>query len=141
LFGVSFSDGNGRIGRLWQSVILYHWKKVFSVMPIESMVRDNQDGYYQAIEQSSAIGESTPFIEFILSIILKTVKNQTAKSNLKSNQEILKIIRNNNKITIKELSLKLQLSESGIKKIIKTLKEQEKLKRVGALKGGHWEIT
>jgi Fic family protein len=137
LFGVSFSDGNGRIGRLWQSVILYHWKKVFSVMPIESMVRDNQDGYYQAIEQSSAIGESTPFIEFILSIILKTVKNQTAKSN----QEILKIIRNNNKITIKELSLKLQLSESGIKKIIKTLKEQEKLKRVGALKGGHWEIT
>ena len=55
-----FSDGNGRIGRLWQSVILKSYKEFFSYMPIESIVRNNQSKYYQALEDSSSLGESTP---------------------------------------------------------------------------------
>jgi len=68
-----FSDGNGRIGRLWQSVILYSYKEIFSIVPIESIVRDNQDRYYEAIEKSTYLGESTPFIEFMLEVILEVL--------------------------------------------------------------------
>jgi len=56
-----FSDGNGRIGRLWQSVMLYAWREVFVVMPTESIVRDNQENYYKALEDAGSVGESTPF--------------------------------------------------------------------------------
>ena len=68
-----FSDGNGRIGRLWQSVILNQYKNIFSAIPIESVVRDNQEDYYKALENAGSLGESTAFIEFMLEIILKTL--------------------------------------------------------------------
>lgn len=70
-----FSDGNGRIGRVWQSVILTSFKDFFEYIPIESMVRDNQKAYYQALEDSGSVGESTPFIEFMLEIIYKSLKD------------------------------------------------------------------
>lgn len=70
-----FSDGNGRMGRLWQTLILYGWKPFFSYIPLESVVREHQEGYYRAIEASNAAGESTPFIRFMLEAILQTVKN------------------------------------------------------------------
>ena len=69
-----FSDGNGRIGRLWQSVILYHWKSVFSAIPTESIIREHQEAYYKALEEAGSLGESTPFVEFMLEVILKTVE-------------------------------------------------------------------
>ncbi len=64
-----FIDGNGRVGRLWQSVILYHWKEFFTYIPVESVIRDHQNEYYKAIEASEDLGESTPFIEFMLESI------------------------------------------------------------------------
>ncbi len=69
-----FIDGNGRIGRLWQSVIVYNYKNVFNTIPTESIVRDYQEEYYQALEDSSSQGESTPFIEFMLNSILKAIE-------------------------------------------------------------------
>ena len=68
-----FVDGNGRIGRFWQTLILYNWKNVFEYLPIESLIYENQDEYYAAIEKSTEIGNSTPFIEFMLKIILDTL--------------------------------------------------------------------
>ncbi len=68
-----FVDGNGRIGRFWQTLILYNWKSVFEYLPIESLIYENQDEYYKAIEKSTEIGSSTPFIEFMLNIILETL--------------------------------------------------------------------
>ncbi len=68
-----FVDGNGRIGRFWQTLILYNWKNVFEYLPIESLIYENQDEYYKAIEKSTEIGNSTPFIEFMLNIILETL--------------------------------------------------------------------
>ena len=70
-----FSDGNGRMGRLWQTLILYAWKPFFSYIPLESVVREHQEGYYRAIEASNSAGESTPFIRFMLEAILETIKN------------------------------------------------------------------
>ena len=68
-----FVDGNGRIGRFWQTLILYNWKRVFEYLPIESLIYENQDEYYKAIENSTEIGNSTPFIEFMLKITLDTL--------------------------------------------------------------------
>ena len=57
-----FEDGNGRLGRLWQTLILTRWKPLFAHVPVEGVVRARQSGYYEAIERSSEAGESTPFI-------------------------------------------------------------------------------
>ena len=70
-----FSDGNGRIGRLWQSLILHAYKPVFSAIPVESVIKEYQKSYYDALEASGSVGESTPFIEFMLEIILQTIQN------------------------------------------------------------------
>ena len=68
-----FEDGNGRIGRLWQTLILTRWKPLFADVPVESLVHARQSAYYEAIRQSSAKGESTPFIVFMLEAILDAV--------------------------------------------------------------------
>ena len=138
-----FSDGNGRIGRLWQSVILNSFNPIFSLLPTESMVRDYQEEYYKAIENSTQLGESTPFIEFMLDMILKSIQTtlkSDQKSNYKSDQKILILMKENSKITIYELMEKLSMSESGIKKVIKKLKDENIISRVGSLKSGHWEV-
>jgi len=70
-----FEDGNGRIGRLWQTLILYHWKEVFAYLPLESVIRKRQKAYYEAIEASTEQGESTPFIIFMLDSIWKTLQS------------------------------------------------------------------
>lgn len=138
-----FSDGNGRIGRLWQSVILNSFNPIFSLLPTESIVRDYQEEYYKAIEDSTQLGESTPFIEFMLDIILKSIQTtlkSDQKSNYKSDQKVLALMKENSKITIYELMEKLSMSESGIKKVIKKLKDEGSINRVGSLKSGHWEV-
>jgi Fic family protein len=143
-----FSDGNGRIGRLWQSVILIAYKDLFSYIPIESIVKENQQKYYDALEEAGIVGESTPFIEFMLGSILQSLKQflkQNAKSDqkssLKSDQKILTLIKKNSKVTIREICDSTGLSESGVKKVIKKLKDEGVLVRVGALKGGYWEVS
>ncbi len=138
-----FSDGNGRIGRLWQSVILNSFNPIFSLLPTESIVRDYQEEYYKAIENSTELGESTSFIEFMLEMILKSIQTtlkSDQKSNYKSDQKVLALMKENSKITIHELMEKLSMSESGIKKVIKKLKDENIISRVGSLKSGHWEI-
>ncbi|RXJ97134.1 cell filamentation protein Fic [Arcobacter sp. AHV-9/2010] len=138
-----FSDGNGRIGRLWQSVILNSFNPIFSLLPTESIVRDYQEEYYKAIEDSTELGEGTPFIEFMLEMILKSIQStlkSDQKSNYKSDQKILALMKENSKITIYELMEKLSMSESGIKKVIKKLKDENIISRVGSLKSGYWEV-
>jgi hypothetical protein len=71
-----FADGNGRMGRLWQSLILAKWNPLFANLPIESLVYAHQADYYQAIAQSTAITDCAPFIEFMLKIIDQTLREQ-----------------------------------------------------------------
>ena len=69
-----FEDGNGRMGRLWQTLVVTGWKALFAHVPVESLVRARQSEYYQAIRQSSAEGEGTPFIAFMLDTILAALR-------------------------------------------------------------------
>jgi Fic family protein len=61
-----FSDGNGRMGRLWQSLILSKWEPIFSFLPVETIVHQKQNEYYQALNSCNQEGSSTIFIEFML---------------------------------------------------------------------------
>ena len=64
-----FTDGNGRVGRLWHTLLLSKWNPTFSWLPVESIIHDRQQEYYDAINASNDAGESTVFIEFMLSAI------------------------------------------------------------------------
>ena len=64
-----FADGNGRVGRLWHTLLLSKWNPVFAWLPVESIIHDRQQDYYDASNASNDAGESTAFIEFMLSAI------------------------------------------------------------------------
>ena len=64
-----FADGNGRMGRLWQTLLLLRWRPLFADLPVESLVHRHQAEYYQAIQRSTAETDSAPFIVFMLQMI------------------------------------------------------------------------
>ncbi len=68
-----FRDGNGRMGRFWQTALLASWKPVFKYIPIESVIKDNQEEYYRVIKLSTNQGKSNVFIEFMLDVIFKAI--------------------------------------------------------------------
>lgn len=144
-----FADGNGRTGRLWQSLILGKLNPLFEYLPVENMVYANQDKYYEAIAESSRIGESTPFIDFMLEEILKTLQSH-AKAEVvnkvankvanKSELGILKLLYDNPRMTVVQLSDASGLSVGGVKKIITSLKKNNWIQRVGSNKTGAWAV-
>lgn len=73
-----FSDGNGRMGRLWHTLLLSKWNPLFAWLPVESMIYDRQQEYYDVINASNDEGESTRFIRFMLSAI-KSSLNEAAE--------------------------------------------------------------
>ena len=70
-----FADGNGRMGRLWQTLILARWNPIFAITPVESMVHARQQEYYGAIGQSTKMSDSAPFVEFMLEAIHEVIEN------------------------------------------------------------------
>ena len=103
-----FSDGNGRMGRLWQTLILTQWNPIFSHVPVESMVHEHQKEYYQALNQSTKGADSAPFIEFMLSMILNTIISATPQVTPQVMQ-LLKVLKS--AMSRDELLNKLQLND------------------------------
>lgn len=64
-----FTDGNGRMGRLWQTIILMKYNAVFEYLPVEIIIKEKQKEYYKALSQSDKSGQATPFIDFMLGVI------------------------------------------------------------------------
>lgn len=144
-----FSDGNGRTGRLWQSLILGRLHPVFEHLPVENMVYANQQAYYDAIATSTKKGQSGPFIDFMLCEILKTLKKNIRnevpnkvpdKVPNKSEKTIIDLLRQHPTMTRKELAEHTSLSEDGVKKIIAGLKKAGWIERVGSKKSGYWVV-
>lgn len=90
-----FSDGNGRIARLWHTAILSQWKPVFAYIPLESQIEKFQDGYYQAIAQCHGEGTSNCFIEFMLKqidLILDVVATQISEVDAQITEYVRKLL-------------------------------------------------
>ncbi|MDO5341147.1 MAG: Fic family protein [Bacteroidia bacterium] len=81
-----FLDGNGRMGRLWQTALLAKWKPIFAWIPIENIIRENQQNYYKVLLIADNRGESTIFIKFMLDCILKTLKTMLLNGKLVINE-------------------------------------------------------
>jgi len=80
-----FADGNGRVGRLWHTLLLSKWNPAFAWLPVESMIHDRQQEYYEAINASNDAGESTVFVEFMLSTIKASLIDSIKTSDEMSN--------------------------------------------------------
>lgn len=137
-----FSDGNGRIGRLWQSMILGKLHPAFPQLPVENMVYASQSGYYKAIEESSKLADCSPFIDFMLGEILKTLKQSTAESPFltASEQNIIQFMREDASISARQLAEQCGMSARQIEKYIAELKKKGVLQREGARKNGKWKV-
>ena len=83
-----FADGNGRVGRLWHTLLLSQWNPAFAWLPVESIIHDRQQKYYAAINASNNAGESTLFIEFMLSAIKASLIEAISTSDEMSDGKI-----------------------------------------------------
>lgn len=142
-----FADGNGRMGRLWQTLILSHWKPIFIHLPIESMVHQHQDEYYLSIRESTAKSDSAPFIEFMLAMILSALNDGVGDGvgdGVKLDTQdrlILQLLTKHPHITQNELVSKIRKSKSTIERRMRRLKQQGILIRVGGDKAGYWQVN
>jgi Fic family protein len=119
-----FSDGNGRMARLWQTALLAEWNPVFQYLPLESRIQEFQDGYYDAIAKCHSAGSSNSFIEFILDKINLTLdralQQMTAKENMLSEQiqELMNIMEYGVPYTANQLMKQLGLkSKANFRKL------------------------
>ncbi|MDR0300102.1 MAG: Fic family protein [Streptococcaceae bacterium] len=141
-----FADGNGRMGRLWQTLILSKWQEIFQWLPMETVIYSNQQTYYQKLAESDRTGESTVFVEFMLETILTTLQNylkdesSSVKKTDRVDSFILQLIGKNQEITVNEMSRIIGKSTATINRHLKKLQEKQQIKRVGAAKGGEWEL-
>lgn len=145
-----FADGNGRIGRLWQTLLLSHWQPAFAWLPVESLVHQQQAAYYRAINQSTQAADCAPFIQLMLTCIydaLQTNAPTNAPINapikltgLKTGEAILQLIAANKAITRQQMAEQLNKDLRTISRAIRQLQDSGKLQRIGPNKTGHWEI-
>lgn len=88
-----FADGNGRMGRLWQTLILSHWNPLFLRIPVESLIYAHQQDYYAALQQSTQQGLVTPFLEFMLSMIRDAVLGATQQVTQQVTPQVEQLLR------------------------------------------------
>lgn len=141
-----FADGNGRVGRLWHTLLLSKWNPAFAWLPVESIIHDRQQEYYDAINASNNAGESTVFIEFMLSAIKASLINVISASDEMSYGKMDKAALRWNKIQehlkthdyimnadVRELC---GVSAATANRILSSFVEKRKLSKYR--EGGHW---
>ena len=162
-----FIDGNGRTGRLWQSLILGKLHPLFEHLPVENMVYANQQQYYDAITASSNAGQSGPFIDFMLNEIYKTLKEHQGealpdKLHDKVPNKLPNKVPNKLRLQYPDLSdavwdvyqelmedghasaatvgSHLGISDRMVRKHISVLRDAGIIERIGGNKTGYWKL-
>ena len=157
-----FIDGNGRMGRYWQTMLLSRWKGLFAWLPVETIVREHQQDYYSVIARCDAAGESTLFVEFMLDCLLNAMENYDDPeaehdAGLHDNMhdklhdkfpelsakaiEILEVLKAHPSFKATEIGGQVGLSERQVKTYITKLRQAGLIVRVGSNKTGYWKIT
>jgi Fic family protein len=165
-----FADGNGRMGRLWQTLILAKWNEVFAWISMESLVYEKRTQYYNALQNAQRLNDSGEFIEFTLSAILDAVEAQAKRISkptsgaASSGENILdefvenadefveKFVDNETQrsilrwliaqptISAKRIAEEMGMSSRGVQKSIDALKKRGLVERIGSAKGGRWLV-
>ena len=141
-----FADGNGRVGRLWHTLLLSKWNPAFAWLPVESIIHDRQQEYYAVINASNDAGESTVFIEFMLSAIKASLLEVISVSGRMSDRKIDKdalrwnkiqeYLKTHDYIMNADVRKLCEVSAATANRILASLVEGGKLIRYR--EGGHW---
>ena len=158
-----FSDGNGRMGRLWQTLILSQWNSLFAWLPVESLVKEKQADYYAVLGRSDAKADCTEFVVFMLGMIDATldeiiqaqeevdsnvvdvvdadvngVVNDAEKEALEDG--ILRLMKETPSASAASMAEKLGISARQVQRYIKQLRETGRIERVGGTRG-YWKVN
>ena len=144
-----FADGNGRMGRLWQTLMLGRWQAMLAYLPVETVIRSQQQEYYAALAASDKASDATPFVEFMLralhvamteAVLTGNSAKVSVKMSGKVSGKILAAVRRNPGVTIPELAKLAGVSTRTVERNLQQLQERSLLRRIGPAKGGHWEL-
>ena len=151
-----FSDGNGRMERLWQTLILSRWQPLFAYLPVETVIKHRQADYYRLLGEADSHSDCSAFIEFLLQAIesslqeaivnqspaptLQTRVETQVKTRVETPTQILALLRIQPDLTLAEVAQALGRSVSAVERAVAKLKQQQRLSYQGAKKGGHWQV-
>jgi len=151
-----FMDGNGRIGRLWQTLILSKWDELFAWLPVETVVYENQQDYYDALQMAGKTANSEIFIEFMLNAILQALEelpnrkftdiftdiftDKLSKTELEFLEQIAGYLDRNGEITNYRAQLLTNKSDISVKKYFAKFVEIGLLQVEGKNKGRKYTI-
>ena len=143
-----FDDGNGRMGRLWQTILLSEHDSSFRYLPVESMIRSHQADYYDALAVSNSSFDCTPFIEFMTGMIRMTLKEYTEEAmrdavgdDMTVNEmRLFSIIRDGHFRDIGQAAKMLNVSIPTVNRCLKSLKDNGAIRKVGNKRTGRWEV-
>ncbi|MBQ8132148.1 MAG: Fic family protein [Bacilli bacterium] len=138
-----FSDGNGRMARLWFSLMLISYNKNFEFIPIEEEIYLNQEEYYRSLAECHLNSNANVFIKFILKTINSSLDKIIKSSNFALNDiqnKIIELITNDKSITQNKIAEIIGVSVRTIKRNFKILIDNNIIERVGSDKTGYWEV-
>ncbi|GAB58775.1 Fic family protein [Rheinheimera nanhaiensis] len=146
-----FSDGNGRMGRLWQTLILSKWQPALAYLPVESLIKHQQADYYRLLNQADKTADCSEFIVFLLESIKtallqaiqteqSTLSKTLVKTQAKTPVKILELLSAQPELTLAEIAIHIGKSVSAVERAAAKLQREGKLKFIGPRKGGHWQV-
>jgi len=148
-----FADGNGRLGRLWQTLILSLWNPLLAWLPIEEVIRSRQQGYYDSLGQADQQGDLAPFVAYQLEAIhdalrseISSEKGSEIRSEIGATRGdaiaalILRDLAAEPTLSARRLAERLQLSQRAVEKHLAALQQQGRLLRHGSPRSGSWQV-
>ena len=156
-----FADGKGRLGRLWQTLILSRWNPLFAWLPIEEVIRSRQQGYYESLGRADQQGDLQPFVAYQLEAIqdalgleisseisseIGSEKSEDKSSEIRAeplsaiDQAILRDLSAESNLSARRLAERLQLSPRAVEKHLAALQQAGRLLRHGSPRAGFWQV-